>query len=406
LGTYGSIELNNGKMEKLVVSSIYDLDGQLKENILPPTPVLNVNNRWFLRDSNWFAHFPESAKKITSFYEKEGGETPDLIIALTPNFIVDLLKLTGPITLPTYGLVLDSENFIEQIQFASTLSQAQPTNSPKQVLADLVPLLLQKVNELPKEQWPVFLEKLQENLWGKQIVFFSKDKNLQTKFASFSWTGELLKSERDYVSVVNSNLGGTKTDLFVKQATSLVSNIEADGSIINELAITRENTLPELENTNNLSFLRIYVPEGSELLSNTGFMFKPVPDINTNEYKTDSSVLQWEKKLVREGLSGTVIGKESGKTFFGNWVEVKGGETKTVKLTYRLPFKLKKIDRHSLLVQKQLGALNESFDYTLKFSGRKVEWKNIETKLLDTSELNTSLILNKDYLLGLVLSSN
>jgi hypothetical protein len=65
----------------------------LQEKILPPLPMLAINDRWYLRDSNWFLDFPTNAKKATQFYEKEARETPDLIITVTPNLIVDLLKI-------------------------------------------------------------------------------------------------------------------------------------------------------------------------------------------------------------------------------------------------------------------------------------------------------------------------
>ncbi|HYV33868.1 MAG TPA: DUF4012 domain-containing protein, partial [Candidatus Limnocylindria bacterium] len=114
IGTFGNLKLQDGHLSKINVSSVYDLDGQLKDIIRPPEPILNVNARWFLRDANWFSDFPSSAKKVSNFYEMEGGETPDLIIAITPNIIIDWLKITGPITLPKYGVTLTAENFVEQ----------------------------------------------------------------------------------------------------------------------------------------------------------------------------------------------------------------------------------------------------------------------------------------------------
>ena len=75
IGTYGNLKILNGKIQNIRVSSIYDLDGQLTENIKPPNPLLNVNSKWYMRDSNWFADFPQTAKTVSGFYEKKVGNT-------------------------------------------------------------------------------------------------------------------------------------------------------------------------------------------------------------------------------------------------------------------------------------------------------------------------------------------
>ncbi len=403
MGTYGNLKISNGQIASMKVSSIYDLDGQLQEIIKPPHPLLNVNDRWFLRDANWFADFPSAAKTITTFYEKEGGETPDLIISITPQLIVDLLKIVGPVSLPKYGVVLTPENFVEQTQVATTLTEGLPTNSPKQILADLVPILLQKLSEQESGAWPQIILALQNNLNEKQIVAFAKDLNSQQQLKDFHWAGAIENTDRDYLAVVSSNLGGTKSDLSIKQALDLTTTIKPDGAIINDLSITRTNLLPPLAKTNNDSFLRIYVPKGSKLISNTGFDFKDLSYPERLDYKINDDLYTWEVNSVQDVVTGTTIGQEAGKTFFGNWLNVKGGETRTVKLSYELPFKVSNIDRYSLLAQKQIGSLPPTLNWHLNFSGWQIAWKNFDTESLNTSDLSQTWTLNKDYLPGLVL---
>jgi hypothetical protein len=122
MGSFGELQVKNGKIQKFKISSIYELDGQLREKILPPFPILNMTDKWSLRDSNWFVDFPETARKLTSFYEKEGGETPDLVVVATPDLVKDLLKLTDPIPMPDYGTTIDGENFVELVQVPSNSS--------------------------------------------------------------------------------------------------------------------------------------------------------------------------------------------------------------------------------------------------------------------------------------------
>ncbi len=404
IGSYGSIQIDYGRIKKMEISSVYDLDGQLQENIAPPKPILNINDRWFLRDSNWFADFKQSAKEIISFYEKEGKETPETVIALTPSVIVDLLKILGPVTLPTYDLTLTDENFIEVTQIRTSGIYSDPENKPKQILADLVPVLLQKISKMDPKLWPNLLESLQKNLSSKQIAFYSNNSNLQDKFEALNWAGRIQDTDRDYLLIVNSNLGGTKTDLFVDQKVNLTSTIGEDGKIVDELTIYRKNNMPKIKNAKNTSFIRIFVPQGSTLISNSGFSYKNLKKVNSGNQKIDKDVFKWEKSLVEDVISGTLIGTESGKTFFGNWSEIEGGQEQIIKLKYKLPFKLKNVDRYSLLVQKQLGAKANEFNYQVNFSGRKIEYSNLESSNIQTNKLNTKITLNKDYLLGLVFS--
>lgn len=402
IGTFGNLKIKDGKILNIKVSSIYDLDGQLAESIKPPNPLLAVNTRWYMRDSNWFAHFPQTAKTVSNFYEKEGGETPDLVVAMTPNLIIDWLKITGPVLLPHYNITLSADNFIEQTQVATTLNENSPVNAPKQILADLVPLLLQKLSEVDKATWPQIIQALQDNLSQKQIVMYSKDPELQNDLKSFHWEGGILDTERDYLSVVSSNLGGTKTDLFIEQKNELKTSIDSSGIITNELTLTRTNKLPDLEGTKNTSFIRIFVPKGSRLISVLGFDYKNLEFPENINYKIDSGVYDWEKDSLRDVLSGTTIGQEANKTFFGNWLTIKGGESRQIKIVYQLPFKLGEIDNYSLLVQKQIGQMQQPVKWDLNFRQRSITWKNFDPDKQETTSLSSDIILDKDIFFGLV----
>ncbi len=402
VGTYGNMRLLDGQITALKISSIYDLDGQLKEKILPPDPIYAVNDRWFMRDSNWFIDFPQSAKKLSVFYEKSGGETPDMVIAITAGFISDILNATGPIDMQNYGLTLTSENFIEQMQAASTLSTEEPTNEPKKVLADFFPLLVQKISELPNEQKTRLLEALESNIRKKNILAYSRHNTLQSAFSSFGWSGEILNSDRDFLTINSSNLGGTKTDLSVVQSYFLKSEIEPDGSIINTLAITRTNNNSLADFTVNSSFIRVVVPLGSQLISAAGFDYRPLDMPKDKEMKVDSDIATWQNQAVRDLTTGTIIGKESDKSFFGNWIILKGGETRIATIKYKLPYVLKETDRYSMVLQKQPGAQGQVFSHEVKFPGRQIEWKSFSASAMETNYIRYENKLEQDDFYGMV----
>jgi hypothetical protein len=232
---------------------------------------------------------------------------------------------------------------------------------------------------------------------------YSRDPDLQNQLSDFHWTGAVNDTDRDYLSVISSNLGATKTDLDVDQKISMTTKVADDGTILDEVDITRTNKLPILADTFNNSFIRVYVPQGSKLISNLGFDYLPMEYPKDKNYQIDQDVLNWEKNSVKDVVTGTYIGQESGKTFFGNWLNLNGGETRTIKLVYQLPFKLDNVDKYSLLLQKQIGAVNSDLNWTFNFAGRQIAWKNFDTPNQGTDSLNSDIILDKDYFFGLVL---
>lgn len=403
IGSFGDINLTNGKIGKLKFASIYDLDGQLDEKILPPSPMLAVNDSWFLRDANWFASFDMTAKKIISFYEKEGGETPDLVIALTPTAVAGILKITGPLEIDA-NKKIDAENLVEELQILTQSSPGDPSNEPKRILSGLFAQLFQKIDVLSNEQKAYVFQELQKSLANKQILLYSEIQKAQKTFEEFNWAGNIMPSDRDYLMITSSNLGGTKTDLAIEQTIRLESLIKINGEIENTLTVIRTNKMPRLPNAQNKSFVRIFVPKGSKFIEATGFdtinLEKPQ---NLKDYKIDKDVFEWEKSSVRDTISGTLIGEESGKTFFGNWIILEGGQEREFSIKYILPFKLKSLDRLSLLVQKQPGALDAPFEYGLQPSGRILEWKNFLSTSTKTNPILIQSLLNKDQFFGMVL---
>jgi hypothetical protein len=403
IGTVGFAHMKSGRIEALKVTSVYDYDGQLQERIAPPGPMQAVNSRWYLRDSNWFADFKQSAKAAANFFEKSGGESPDVIIAMTPALVEQLLTVTGPITVGTPPTTFSPETFLETMQAASDGDTSDPLNEPKQVVADLLSAMLTKLADHPKEAAPKVLTALITAIGNRQVAIYSRDPASEEKLEQLGWAGSHESTDRDYLSVVSSNLGGTKTDRSITTEAKLTSSVGLDGSVTNTLSITRKNKLPDRPGAENLSYLRVLVPLGSELLENSGFDFREQDTPALSNLSDDPDVHTWERSLRRDVLSGTTTGTEGGKTFFANWMKLAGGQEKTVTLTYRLPYHLAPTDRQTLTVQRQLGAEPLQLTYTVKSPGRSVAWDNFSS---EGETLTAERTVTGGELLGLVLVKN
>jgi len=391
IGSYALMDMNGGVMRRFFVDGIFNPDGQLKENIVPPKAIQKVSAAWSLHDSNWFPDFPKSAEKAIFFYEKTGGPTVDGVITLTPTLMQKLLSVTGPITLPQYGLTVDEDNFIPIIQEQVEVKYDKEENQPKKILADLTALLLEKVfTSQDKTALYKIAEALVEGLNEKQMLIYMRHRETEALIDAAGWSGRVLKASGDYLSVIHTNINGYKTDGVIDETIRHQAEIENDGSIIDTVAITRTHrggqTPYEWWNKVNADYLRVYVPAGSELLSAKGatWEFSPAPlDYQALGFRRDADVEREEQSIAIDEKSGTRIYQDAGKTVFGAWVYVSPQESVTVEYRYRLPFAVdvKKIQdggasSYAMLYQKQSGSIGSKLNSSVVFPEKfQVIWQ-------------------------------
>jgi hypothetical protein len=393
IGTYGVLNINDGKIEKLKIESIYNLDGQIYEQIAAPGPMQPLIKRWGIRDANWFADFPTSATKLLSFFEM-GDETADGVISTTPQVFENILNLIGPIPMPAYNVTLDSQNFQSLVQFKTSIDYDKVLNQPKKFLDDFAPIFLDKLKGLSKDQWLSLLQILEDNLQQRQIMLYNKDTNTQSQIENLGFSGKILPTNYDYLSIVNSNLGGTKTDLSMDQRVTLSSKILSDGSVIDILKINRKNNAP----TFNKDYMRILLPQGSQIISQSGFDNYDYYPSQSDNMQTDPVLAKWDEGYKQGNL---YIREESGKTEFAGWVNTQSNEEKDLTLVYEPGFKVS--TTYSLLFQKQAGSKPINFTGNLDLGSFKSQWLSNGLNS-DNGQITFSSNTNTDDFWGVVIS--
>jgi len=389
IGSYALLSVHDGILENFFVDGIFNPDGQLKENIVPPKPIQKISDGWSLHDSNWYPDFPTSAEKAISFYEKTGGPTVDGVVTITPTVMERLLAVLGPIELPAYGVTIDSKNFVQIAQEQVEEKYDKEENNPKKILSDISLEVFSRLAKMRDYRKLVQVgEVLVQGLNEKHILLYARHSATESLIDQSGWSGKLLDTEKDFVSVVHSNINGYKTDGVIEESLSHRADISTDGSITDTLVIVRRHTgghTPyEWWNKVNADYLRVYVPLGAELLSVKGTTWEfpdPPLDYDALGFHRDALVEALEKnERIHEG-SGTRIGEESGKTVFGAWVYVSPGESVKVEMTYRLPwsFNMKNLreggaERFSVLYQKQSGTVGSKLKSEITYPER---WQSV-----------------------------
>ncbi len=385
IGSYGLLDISNGRVRKFFVDGIFNPDGQLKENIVPPKPIQKMSAAWSLHDSNWFPDFPMSAEKAVSFYEKTGGPTVDGVITLTPSVMQKLLKVTGPIRMDDYDVTLDADNFIAEVQQEVEVDYDKTQNKPKQILADFAPILLDRLmNVSDASQAVATAQAFEEGLSEKHILLYSRDAEIEKIIDDAGWSGRMLPAQKDYLSVINTNINGYKTDGVIDESIEHSAAIQEDGSVIDTVSITRKHNGGHEEkdwwNKVNADYLRVYVPKGSQLLDATGQtreVDESPLDYDKLGFKRDIDIDAQESSIVVDPNTGTQVYDEAEKTVFANWAYVSPQETVTVTYRYKLPFRIQPeteakagFDSYSLILQKQSGSIGSHLVSSLSFPNR------------------------------------
>jgi len=434
IGSFALIDLYQGKIVGMEIpkGGTYDLSAGQVVKLKAPTALSRINPNFNIWDANWWYDFPKSAKKITDFYETAGGSSVDGVVAINAQVLKDLLVVTGPITLDKYNLTITSENIFDRLQEEVELNYDKEANTPKAVIADLVPVVLEKILANTSKQKDI-VSVFAKSLSSKDIQIYSSQEDLESKIDSFGWSGKSLSNDRDYLAVINTNIGGGKTDNEVYQEIDHKAEIGANGEVINTVRLTRTNS-GSVDNIfagtggSNTSYVRFYVPLGSQFVEGLGFDM--VPDnyfINDAGAKLDADILQEEKNKMTDEASGVEVYNSLDKGVMAGWMTIKPGETKTVLIKYKLPFKLElrdplvnswrdklftggwKLDNYSLLVQSQSGQQNSIFNSSVILpSGTKVIWNNASDKQ-DMNVVDNLItykqVLNRDHYFGFILAT-
>jgi hypothetical protein len=418
IGSYGVLDISNGHIRNFFIDGIFNPDGQLTEKIVPPNPVQKVSAAWSLHDSNWWPDFPRSARKAILFYEKTGGPTVDGVMTLTPTVMQKLLEITGPIEMPDYDMTLTADNFIEKTQYEVEVDYDKEENQPKKILSDLAPMILDKIfNGSDPQLILKAVAAITQGLDQKQILLYSENEDLQKIISTLGWSGEVLGTSKDYLSVINTNINGYKTDGVIDEEIRHDAEIQNDGSIVDTVTITRHHNGGDSEyewwNKVNADYLRVYVPLGSKLLEAKGQtreFTNPPLDYNALGFKRDPDVEAEEKNVDINLDTGTRVYSDSEKTVFANWTYVSPKEIVVLEYKYLLPFKIKtdlsqdQGDSYSILFQKQSGSIGSKLIAGIKYPDNlKVAWQYPSD--LDTQgKIDYSSKLETDKFLGIVFS--
>lgn len=374
---YSIFRIDRGMIHVSSSGDIYTLDNNLRVKTKAPEPILKYLPKvttFNLRDSNLSPDFIESMNTFNSMYENVSGrEKIDGIIALDTNVLVSIIKiLDNEITVGglTFNSNKDERCNCPQVIYLLEDSISRPVNYQKSGRKDLLGLLLYALMEKslkssPKVYWGPLFQDIIKEMEQKHVLVYLFDKEAQKGIDALNASGRLKAFDGDYLHINDSNMGGAKSNMYIKQNIIQSYEVKGDGSIVKTVTINYKN--PEPPSDCNLErgglclnailrdWIRIYVPKGSQLIDSKG------SEVKMTSYE------------------------ELGKTVFEGFLTVRPLGQTTFTISYRLPFKPSKGSLLPLMIQKQPGTYNNA--HTIKIGDREVE----KFELIKDKELKISL---------------
>jgi len=352
---YSIAEVEKGKFKPVLSNDIYNLDDNYIPNIPASEPIIKylkgpylISRYYRLRDMNWDPDFKDSMKLFLEEAESAGIRDIDGIIAVDTQLLVYLLDVLGPIGVPGYGdfsteiveecdcpqVIYELESFAD-IEGPIVWSENEPgkivfapanIDNRKKIIGPLMNSILSNALGQPKDKLSGLFKAGFLSLLEKHVLFYMVNDEAQSAVESFGIAGRVIDYGGDYLHINDANLGGRKSNLYVTQEVLQEIDIKKDRSIEKILTITYKN--PEKYdgwlNSVLPNWVRVYVPEGSELIFFDG---------------VEESKDPYE---------------EHNKTVFAGFFQLRPQGVSKVTIKYKLPFKIDS-DQYSLFLQKQSG---------------------------------------------------
>jgi len=213
----------------------------------------------------------------------------------------------------------------------------------KQVINELLEELKNRLMKMSTTSLPALFEILANNSQTKDLQIYFNNSAWQSLVKELEASGEVIKTETDYLLVVDANLAAFKTDSVLKKDIEYNINFDANKARANlNLSYQHEGGF-DWRTTRYRSYTRVYVPRGSTL-----------DKINA------TGKINLESKSI---LSYDDVNLD--KTVFAFFFSLEPGTQGGISLDYNLPTRISDDwyqSSYYLNVQRQAGRRTNSFE--------------------------------------------
>jgi hypothetical protein len=247
IGTYGLLTFDKGRITKSAFQNTLLLDFTPGVPYVEPPAglknhLLGTKFSWQLADAGWSPDFPTSAQEALKLYTLESGDTQiDGVIALDTYSIDLVLEVTGPISVPEYGVTVKAGE-TTMTALANTRQPTDPSRDRKAILDAFGGKLLNTMMTTPASKWPDLVNALGNAASQRHLQVWTKDQGAESLISWAGWDGSLRQDPGDFVEAVDANVAPTsKYNLVTQRTQDLQVLIDNSGNAHDYLTLTWNN---------------------------------------------------------------------------------------------------------------------------------------------------------------------
>ena len=371
----------------------------------PPALEEHMNAQvWLLRDVSWEPDFPSTAGIAANMYEIGQRQDVDGVIAINQWTLLPFIQALGSIPSPGGGDPITSRNLLSKLEQGSDIHGRAYMDLALQGLLDRIkqPVSASTLMGLAS----AFHRSLQQ----RDLLLFLNDPKPQAVIRDSGWDGRVRQDATDYLYVVDSNVGWSKADRNIERKVSYQVDLrKAPGPRINlDLEYNNHGGLgspgcepqwiglgtdySQLKNACYWNYLRVYVPQGAKLLSNTPLALP--------EYSVSVEIGQGQP-----GEDTIKVSSSYNRTVYSGLFALDAGEGNHVNLVYDLPPGLlygeDGLIEYQLLIQKQPGIRRRDISVEIIMpQGYRLNSSSLPPAFTDDSRAVFTLRVEEDTLLN------
>lgn len=358
IGSYGLVTINKGVIEEIKIEDVYDLSDEPHSATPPSEEIFDFFLCCRFRNVNYSPDFFYTGKMAAWMLEREGGPEVDTVIALNQSSLEDFLEISGPVQVGDLPNKIDAENYIPILTYVIE-AKIWGAEDPKHILKVMVPEFKKQL--FKTENVSKIMGVLYKAAQQKMILAYSKDSTIEALFDTLGISGKFkpLGEKEDFLSVVHTSDAGNKTEHFIQESITHITNIGEDGSLTDELTIARTHT-----------FGKEHQAQWNEIWDSFGFDHRYIPGyvvdimgratnvVKTRVYVPEGSILLEAKGVAKEDVK-IDYDSELERTYFEFRLSTPPQNTSSITLIYKLPFKLdfSPLDTYNFSAQKQPGSM-------------------------------------------------
>lgn len=271
LGTYGLLTSGPNRLKLERYDGIEALinapahEAAARPSAEAPAPFRLVKpSKQNLANVNATPDWPASARLAAELWVR-GGEAPvDGVLSFTPDFLARLLKVLGPVEIPSFGETVTAENLIERADFHTHRANPGVGGGRKVFVAEAVRLSLERLLQAPASQWRDLGRVAGEGFGSREAMAWSAEEPVETVLHGLGWDGAFVGADGDFVAPSEFEYSA-KNGRGLRRTYQHKVVLRADGSarVTTDVAIANTLSPHPVFNLDSLSYVAMYGPRGA-----------------------------------------------------------------------------------------------------------------------------------------------